>query len=48
MSAQGRPYPFTCKINGVGGAKDLATLYEIASEAISILTESGNKGPDGT
>ena len=30
------------------GAKDLATLYEIASEAISILTESGNKGPDGT
>ena len=30
------------------GAKDLATLYEVAAEAISILTESGNKGTNAT
>ncbi len=30
------------------GAKDMAAFYEIASEAINMIVESGNKSTDGT
>ena len=29
------------------GAKELATLYEVAMEAINMITEGTGKGPDG-